>query len=304
MHFSEWPLILFTLLIQMSVGSFLFLGILHDVSFVKLEERIFSPVSNSLLKLIFVFLVLALIVAFFHLGNPLNSINALNNLESSWLSREILAIILFTVSGGIFLFIYKKYRRNEKLVFTLALITILLGLLAVASMSMIYMLETVPLWNNLFTPISFYLSALLLGSALILYSLIRLISGNYLNTPLDESTVEKINYTSYFLLKVITFLLLINLISFIIQIIFLGTGSEGLRTGFDLLIKDNLFFVISKMILIISGLMVSFLLIKTYRAKKNLLSLYKYSTFYFVLILIVELVGRYLFYASYHRIGV
>jgi anaerobic dimethyl sulfoxide reductase subunit C (anchor subunit) len=288
----------------MSVGTFLFLGILHDVAFVRLEERVFSEVGNHLLKLIAFILFIAFIVASFHLGNPVNAVNSLNNLESSWLSREILSIILFTISGGIFLFIYKKYSRNKKLVFTFALFTTLLGFIAIASMSMIYMLKTVPVWNNVFTPISFYLSALLLGSGVMFYSLIRIMRRRFFLTALDESSGEKLNYTLNFLLVVITFLLFLNLTITFIQIIFLGSGNDPLKAGYNLLIEENLFFIIVKVILLIIVLTLSFLIIKHYRLNKSLFELYKYSTLYFILILIIELIGRYLFYASYHRIGV
>ncbi|NMB81071.1 MAG: dimethyl sulfoxide reductase anchor subunit, partial [Ignavibacteria bacterium] len=193
---------------------------------------------------------------------------------------------------------------KRRLIFFLALITIIFGFSTIAYMSSIYMLETVPVWNIVFTPLSFYLSVLLLGSAVIFYSLIRLIGRNYLNSSLDASTGKNLIYTLNFLLIAITFLLLLNLASYIIQLVYLRTGNEALKAGYDLLIKENLFFVILKMILLITGLTFSFILIKKYRVEKSLLILYNYSAFYFILILLIEFIGRYLFYASYHRVGV
>ncbi len=299
---SDWPLILFTLLVQMSVGTFLFLGILHDVSFVKLEEKIFETLSNSLLKLIAVILMLAVIASLFHLGSPQKAINALNNLESSNLSKEILSLIIYILFGGIFLHIYKKYNTKRLLIFFSALITVLFGFRTIHYMSTIYMLETVPVWNSLFTPLSFYLSVLLLGSSVLFYSLIRIISRKYLLTSLDETTGEKLSYTLNFLLITIIFLILLNLALFCIQIIYLSNGDDTLRVSYDLLIKENLYFVISKIILLVTA--IAFSLIKKFRIEKGLLSLNRYSTFYFVLIILIELIGRSLFYASYHRIGV
>lgn len=301
---SDWPLILFTLFVQMSVGTFLFLGILHDVSFVKLEERIFEMVSKSLLELISVILMLAVIASLFHLGSPQKAINALNNLESSYLSREILSLIIYILFGGVFLIIYIKYNTKILLIFFLALITILFGFRTIYYMSSIYMLETVPVWNSLFTPLSFYLSVLLLGSSLIFYSLIRIINRNNLLTAPDESTGKKLSFTLHFLLITTNLLVLLNLTLFFIQIVYLSTGDETLRASYDLLVKENLFFVISKIILLVTAIAFSFSLIKKFRIEKVLLSLNRYSTFYFVLIILIELIGRYLFYASYHRIGV
>jgi anaerobic dimethyl sulfoxide reductase subunit C (anchor subunit) len=48
-----------------------------------------------LLALIFV--AAATLVSFLHLGNPANAPNALNNLSGSWLSREILALGVYSV---------------------------------------------------------------------------------------------------------------------------------------------------------------------------------------------------------------
>ncbi len=299
---SDWPLILFTLLVQMSVGTFLFLGILHDVSFVKLEEKIFETLSNLLLKLIAVILMLAVIASLFHLGSPQKAINALNNLESSYLSKEIFSLLIFIMLGGIFILIYKKYSTKRLLMFFSALITILFGFRTIHYMSSIYMLETVPVWNSLFTPLSFYLSVLLLGSSVLFYSLIRISSRKYLLTSLDETTGEKLSYTLNFLLITIIFLILLNLALFCIQIIYLSNGDDTLRVSYDLLIKENLYFVISKTILLVTA--IAFSLIKKFRIEKGLLSLNRYSTFYFVLIILIELIGRSLFYASYHRIGV
>lgn len=301
---SDWPLIIFTLLVQMSVGTFLFLGILHNVSFVKLEERIFETVSNALLKLIFVILMLAIITSLFHLGSPQKAINALNNLESSYLSREILSLIIYIVSSLIFLLLYKKYSTKRLLIFSSALITILFGFLTIAFMSSIYMLETVPVWNNVFTPISFYLSVLLMGSSVLFYSLIRISSRKNLIIALDESTENKLSYSLNYLLISTTIFVLLNLTLFCTQIVYLSTGDETLRASYDLLVKENLFFVISKIILLVTALVISFSLIKKFRIKKSLLSLNRHSTLYFILILLVELIGRYLFYAIYHRIGV
>lgn len=301
---SDWPLIIFTLLVQMSVGTFLLLGILHDVSFVKLEEKIFETVSNSMLKLISLILVFALIASLFHLGSPQKAINALNNLESSNLSKEILSLIIYILFGGIFLLIYKKHNTKRLLIFFSALITILFGFSTIAYMSSIYMLETVPVWNSLFTPLSFYLSVLLLGSSVIFFSLIKIISRKFLLTALDEPAGEKLSYTLNFLLITITFLALLNLALFCIQFIYLSNGDYTLRASYDLLIKENLFFVISKIILLVTAIAFSFSLIKKFRIEKGLLSLNRYSTFYFFLIILIELIGRYLFYASYYRIGI
>ena len=81
MHKSEWSLISFTLLSQMSVGLLLglvFIHFVHPTIFFQLDTG-FSYRSPELIMLILV--VLATLISFLHLGNPLHSFNALNNLN-------------------------------------------------------------------------------------------------------------------------------------------------------------------------------------------------------------------------------
>jgi DMSO reductase anchor subunit len=43
-------------------------------------------------------MLVALAISFLHLGRPSNAIHALNNLKTSWISREIFAVTLFSAS--------------------------------------------------------------------------------------------------------------------------------------------------------------------------------------------------------------
>lgn len=91
MESSNISLVIFTLLVQFAAGLTIMeyaadaTGMLHGRD-KKTEKRI--P-GAALLLMIF-----GLIASFTHLGYPLNAVNALSNLGSSWMSREIAVVSL------------------------------------------------------------------------------------------------------------------------------------------------------------------------------------------------------------------
>ena len=102
MNSQEWALIAFTILAQMSVGAFLVLGIIHTYAARKagLEEA--DRLSDRALIAIVITLGLGMLASLFHLGSPLSAPRAVTNLATSWLSREILAGVLFALLGVVF----------------------------------------------------------------------------------------------------------------------------------------------------------------------------------------------------------
>lgn len=304
MNFSELPLILFTVMVQMSVGAFLFLGVIHHLSLVKLDDKITAAIIKPILNVTGYILVIALIVAGFHLGNPINAINALNNLETSWLSREILSLIIFLFSGVFFLLIYYRHHSNRKLIFFLALITVTLGYITIVSMAMVYMLETVPVWNNPFTPLAFTFTSLILGSGAILHALNIIIKKEKYSLLLNESSVQKLTDPFKVISLFILGLLFFQVIIMLGQLIYLGIGDETLKSSFRILIEENIHLIIGRLLLLLSAFFwLIFLLIKYSRTRELLLKR-KYYALYFGILLIQELIGRYLFYEMYYRIGI
>ena len=102
MHTQEWALITFTILTQMAVGAFLVLRVVHFYAAKKAGMEEADRLSDRALLAIVVVMGLALVASLFHLGNPLNAPRAVVNLATSWLSREILFGVIFTVLAVIF----------------------------------------------------------------------------------------------------------------------------------------------------------------------------------------------------------
>ncbi len=164
MNVREWALIAFTILAQMSVGSFLVLQVVRYFAQRKSGEQIADELSDRALYAIGPVLVLGLAASLLHLGNPINAYKAVTNLATSWLSREILFGALFAGVGALYAFMQWRKIGAFALRKFVALIAAVIGIALVFSMSNVYMLPTRPSWDIVTTPISFFTTTLLLGA--------------------------------------------------------------------------------------------------------------------------------------------
>src|SRR5664279_5450432 len=161
--FSELPLVVFTIIAQMSVGSFVVLGLIHLFG-ARFGRDLVDRVSDPALYAIGPILVLGLFLSMMHLGTPIRAVNALGHLGTSWLSREILFGLLFAAIGGAFALSQWFKWLTPVLRQALAGLAALVGLALVWSMTMVYRLPTVPAWDSWATPVRFFATTFLLGS--------------------------------------------------------------------------------------------------------------------------------------------
>lgn len=153
----EWPLIIFTLLVQASVGLTLFIGC---------SALGRHPDFRALRKALIVACVcggVGLLASVAHLGYPLNAFNSLRHYASSWLSREIIFAALFLGLLGLTTLLALMTRR---VVAWLAMLAGLVGLADVYCMSNIYINSAVVTWMHVNTLFMFYGSVLILGAVL------------------------------------------------------------------------------------------------------------------------------------------
>jgi DMSO reductase anchor subunit len=155
----EWPLIGFTLLAQTGVGFF----VVFTLPFVLAgDSRSARPAVLRSLALALAFLATAAVLSFFHLGKPVNAWRTLGNLGDSWLSREILFLLLTTgLLAAIFVL---EWARGGSRMFVVGVAAALSGAALILSMANIYRLEAVPSWNNAMTVFSFFMTAALVGT--------------------------------------------------------------------------------------------------------------------------------------------
>lgn len=281
MFAEEWPLLTFTLLTQLAVGSYIFFVIVRSLNG-KLGNNLGVKITKRGMFLIGPVMAVALIFSVFHLGTPLGAYRSILNFDSSWLSREIL------FSGAFFALWIVSYYLDRKNAWNqiVGWITSIVGVGSIYSMASIYSHSIRPAWTDVNTYLAFYGTTIVFGAAATLVVIL-------LNK--EEKTKETLS-----LLKGIA---LTGLGVIVIQLIYLpvyvaGLSAEGGQAGLEsasLITGTYAFPTIVRWVLSIVGLvMIGFV----FRRKMDTKT--KFTLYYaaFVLVLVGEFLGRYIFYGT------
>ncbi len=158
---SELPLVFMTVLTQMSLGGFVALTLGQMLSLFGFE----SP--NWIMALaVMLPAALGLPLSALHLGRPYKALSAMKNIKSSWLSREALALGLFTLLMNVIVVLY-FLDLSPALIMMMETVTLLVGVAGIHSQAMIYRIKARPSWDQITTNLKFFGSAytgfLLLG---------------------------------------------------------------------------------------------------------------------------------------------
>jgi formate dehydrogenase iron-sulfur subunit len=148
----HWPLVVMTVLTQLSVGSFAAIWLLQLAGATSRLGR--AAIASLILG------ALALASSTAHLGRPIHAYRALKMWKRSWLSREVLLFGCFSAMAGVYaasLWLGLSLSRQ------LGGATIVLGAAGVTASAFIYLVPARPSWNTRFTISDFFLTAALLG---------------------------------------------------------------------------------------------------------------------------------------------
>ena len=143
---AHTPLIVMTVLMQVSVGM--------------VVASLFTRDPKWIATIAFGVLQVALAASTFHLGRPIHAIRALRMWKRSWLSREVL---LFTLFAGATSAYVGALWFESPLAAVAGTVAALLGVAGAVASSCIYLVPARPAWNMVHTPISFLLTAAILG---------------------------------------------------------------------------------------------------------------------------------------------
>jgi DMSO reductase anchor subunit len=157
---NHWSLVIFTLMVQSAVGSVWCL----QIAIFWNGGRVDSPHLKFQILVALGLVLAGLATAMAHLGRPGDSLQAVKNFKSSWLSREIFSVNLF--AGWLVVMAVLAQIRPGALNGWLVLVGSLAGGGVLYAMTRVYRLRTVPSWNHAGTPLTFVGSALLLGGLL------------------------------------------------------------------------------------------------------------------------------------------
>ncbi len=158
-------LALFTWLTQASVGLMIMRGVYMRISPGNDKRQITGQYT---LFTSLVMLVAGLLFSFAHLNYPRHAYNAINNVGSSWMSREILAeVVLLTLLLLWYLFNRFKIKKIPHSI--PEILVIITGLFLVYFMIRTYMLPSLYELNHPSFPLSFIITVLLAGTAIVYF---------------------------------------------------------------------------------------------------------------------------------------
>lgn len=160
MIFHEWSLIFFTVLAQTAVGGYLLIGaraqvLGHD------EEKLNS--YKVPMFILWALMGLGFMFSTTHLGSPLRAFSAFNQLGSAWLSNEVFFGAAFFAVGGLQWLLSVLKKGGVAIQKALMVGAMVLGVIFMYAMINVYMINTVPTWDNIYTPLSFIMTMVVGG---------------------------------------------------------------------------------------------------------------------------------------------
>lgn len=148
----HWPLVVMTVLTQLSVGAFATIWLLHMLG-ATTGLRVAAVASLCVA-------VVALAASTLHLGRPVYAYRALKMWRRSWLSREVL---LFGCFSGAACAYAAALWTGSAIGPGLGAFTVMAGVGGVVASAQIYRVSSRPTWNSHFTLTQFTLTAAILG---------------------------------------------------------------------------------------------------------------------------------------------
>ncbi len=281
---KEWPLIGFTLLSQTAVGAF---WLVAGASICSEGASGWNSryLTYPFLAAVVAVFSLAAAISFFHLGRPLRAVFVLNNLKHSWLSREILFELVFIALAAWLAFLVSRKAYQPMLVRVILALAIAASVLFLVSMSKLYMLRSVPAWRGLYTPLSFFGSAFLLGP---------------LSAAFSSDIFLDIGRKSGLFQNAAAIVALAAIVLAILTMFLFTPGIGFFRVKKATLLElpaEKIYPYLSGRLLCLSAAVLCFFLY--YKSGGS-----RYITLAFMSAGAAEIAGRYLFFALYSRLGV
>ena len=306
MNTQDLALVFYTTLVQMSVGAFVILGLVHFYALRKGDEKNASEMSDRALLAIGPIVVVGVLASFLHLGNPANAFRAVSNLNSSWLSREILFTLLFVGTGAVFAVLQWRKIGSFQLRQIIALVAAALGIAVVFSMSNIYQLAAEPAWNSLATPINFFITTFLLGALALGVAFV--INYYYLKGKQDRANIKLQSEMLRVILQWIAIGSIVLLgVQLVVMPLFISQLSAGnaaaVESAGKLTSEFGVVFALRLVLVLLgAGLLGIFIYRNALLNNERLMASFVIAAFTFVLV--GELLGRFLFYSMHVRIGI
>lgn len=306
MNVREWALPVYTILMQLAVGALLVLWVVRWFAGPRFSSGEMDRILRNPLLVILFTVIAAMIGSHFHLSKPFHSFYAVRNFAHSWLSREIVFTVCFFLMLFALWYLSRYNKDKTRLLTTVGWISIFLGLVVVYCMARIYMLPTQVAWNSPSVIVSFYTTTVLLGIMTIACLLVLDLKFAEIQQTDDiEIHVQMIRYGMVWLTVAACLAVVVNIGVTFYQIHMLGQGDVNAQTSLHLLFELYTPLLMMRLFaIVVAPFWIGYAVYKMRNARlepqRLMVPVYMSCLF----ILIGEILGRFLFYATHIRIGV
>ena len=306
MNVREWALPVYTILMQLAIGALFVLWMIRSLVGARFSPQKMDRIIQNPILVISFTVIIAMVGAHFHLSRPFHSFYAVRNFGSSWLSREIVFTALFFLTLGALWFVSRFKLEHDKLIAILGWVAIGFGFIVIYCMARIYLLPTQVAWNSSTVIVSFFITALLLGTMTIACLLVLDLRFAEIQKVQDiEIHAQVIKYSIAWLTWMTLLMVVVNIAVILYQIYLLNQGDITSQTSLQLLFGLYLpLFVMRLSLVIVAPLWMGYAVHQMRKAGAAPQSLMAPVYMSCLLILIGEIIGRFLFYATHIRLGI
>lgn len=305
MNVREWALPVYTILMQLAVGALFILWVIRSLVSSKFSNQEIDRIVRNPMMVIAFTAAVAMAGAHFHLSKPFHSYLAVLNFKSSWLSREIVFSLIFMFSTVTLLYLTYFKTNQRTLITRLGWLTIAVGCVLIYCMARIYLIPAQVAWNSTTVIVSFYATALTLGAMAIACLMVLDLKFAEIQKADDiELRAQVIKYCFAGLTLLTGILVAFSFFIIYIQIYLLSRGDLIARTSLSLLIELYMpLFVVRLVFLLYASFSLGIAVYRMYKSKATPQSMMMPVYLSCLMILVGEIIGRFLFYATHIRVG-
>jgi len=257
--------------------------------------------------IIFSTIVLAMIGSHFHLSKPFLSFLAIRNFRYSWLSREIVFTVFVFIFTGLLLFMLRFGKGYHRLKLGLGWGAILAGSATVYCMARIYLLPTQITWNSSVTIFSYYATTLRLVTTSLIVILLMDLRFSARESPKDmDIRIQIIKKSTIWLAAVATIAALLVIGFGIYQIELLRNKQlSSAQASLTLLLDLYKPLLVMRIVLTVFGVTWLVAVVRHFiKTQRSFMKLLGPAYIACILVLIGEILERFLFYATHVRTGI
>ena len=306
MNVREWALPVYTILMQFAIGTLFVLWLVRTVTLKQLKPEMRDRILRKPLLVVVSAIGIAIVGSHFHLSRPYFSFLAILNFRYSWLSREVaFTVILMTCCIALVYLVWFKSERVT-LITRLGWLAVACGGIVILCMSSLYLIPTQPIWNTSITVLLFFGSALVLGPAVATALLIM----DSVFSEAKEPELSTIRYDTLrrtargcIVFSAVGTAAIIALNGY--QIGSMGSGDEIADASLRLLLGVYGPLLVIRLVSLVVGIGLLIMTMTWIFWKRTLLvQLVVPIHLACLLVVVAEILGRFLFYATHVRVGV